>query len=56
MTAISFSFLTRFWMNSLGVSITDTSLFYYVYTIQDNSTALVATVDKLESSLDMKSL
>ena len=39
-------------MNSLGISITAASLFYYAYMIQDNRTALVATFGELESTFD----
>ena len=55
-TDISFSFLTRVWMNVSGVLTEATSLSSPTYMINDNSTAPVATIGEPEYYLEIKFL
>jgi hypothetical protein len=53
MIAISPSSSTHVWINAFGILITATSLPSSALMMHDNSTASVATVGKVASSLEM---
>jgi hypothetical protein len=53
MIAISPSSSTHVWINVFGILITATSLLSLASMMHDNSTASVATVGELASSLEM---